>query len=159
AVAAVDQRGGGVQQRAEAIRLVGRGDVLDGAGGALKAGAGVDVLARQGRALAGLVLHEGHEDEGPDLPPAGGPPLRRLAVRAAGLVLAEVVVQLGAGAAWPDVAGGPVVALLLAVAPDTLRGDALLDPEVVCLIVVGEDRGVQPLRRQLQHFGAELPGP
>src|SRR3990172_7575482 len=103
-----------------ALRIVGPGVALKQGrfGHALQAGTGIDVLLGQRRALLAVAV-VGHEHQVPYLQEAIALLVVGLAVRAATELLAEVVVQLGAGAAGADVAGEPVV-LLLAVAADAL---------------------------------------
>ena len=143
------------QEGGEDIGLVERGRVLQHHRPAFQAGAGVDVLAGQGRARSVGALQELHEDEVPDLQVAilfgGG--------AGVGSVGAQVVVDLGAGTAGPVEAGEPVVALILAVAIDAILGHADLAPVRVRIVVVEEDGRDEPLLGHAHDLGDELPGP
>ena len=154
-----DPRGrlGAREDRAQLVRLVDGAHALQHPGEPLQPGARVDVLRGQRRQRAVGRAVEGHEDEVPDLEEVGrfevDLPVRqaRLGVR----VVAEVVVQLGAGAARSGLAGVPVVPQLRAVAKDALGRDALGAPEVERLVVVGVDGHPEPLELEAQLAGEE----
>ena len=142
-------RGGldGCEDVPELVGLVDRAHALQHARQPLEAGARVDVL--RGQRLRGAVrpAFEGHEHEVPDLEEVPGVEVD-LAVgqqRLGGAVVAEVVVQLGAGAAGAGLAGVPVIPLRGRVAQDPLGRDAALAPEFVRLVVVDEDGDPEPV--------------
>ncbi len=132
-------------------------DLLHHRGDALQAHPGVD--ARSGQRGEGAVggAVELHEDEVPDLEIA-------VAVAPHGALRAPAAVggtavedDLGAGAAGPGVAHGPEV-VLFPEAHDALLGEPdLPPPDVVGLLVVEVDRGVQPLRGKPEASGEEVP--
>src|SRR3990172_11672345 len=116
-----------------ALRIVGPGVALKQGrfGHALQAGTGIDVLLGQRRALLAVAV-VGHEHQVPYLQEASTLNGWVTGLRGAfgtTRLRAEVIVQLGAGAAGADVAGEPVV-LLLAVAADALpREEAATEAE------------------------------
>ena len=106
-----------------------------------------------------------HEHEVPDLEPARAVlGVVRHALGALGEVRAAVVVELRAGAARAHVGHAPPVLLVarreVAPAHEALRGQAdLVLPDAVREVVRGVDRGGQPVGRDLQVPGQELPRP
>ena len=132
--------------------------VLQDGGHALQAHARVEVAVRQLRHGAVLLAVILREHEVPELEEAVAV-AARLAVRlAAAHVLALVKVDLGAGAAGAGGAGGPEV-VVLAEARDMVLGNAQRAPDVVGLVVVGEDSEVEAVERKLELLGDELEGP
>ena len=67
--------------------------------------------------------------------------------------------ELGARAAGAVDAGGPVVALVFAVAKDAVVGEAELAPVGVGVVVVEEDGGDEAVWGDADDLGDELPGP
>src|SRR5438046_1191291 len=134
------------EHASELVRLVYRTDVLEHPGNTLDAGAGVDILARQGLQLAIRLAVIRHEDEVPDLEEAAAAEIGMTAV--VGAVRAarcdtEVVMQLGAWPARPGVAGRPEVPLLCRVTEDPTLRNAAFPPQPECLVVIGIDRRPQ----------------
>ena len=135
-------------------------------GQTLQAHAGVDVLLLQLGVVALAVVVELGEDDVPDLHIAVAVAAHGAAGLAAAVLLAPVVVDLGAGAAGAGAVLPEVV--LLAELEDALGGDAdLLVPDVGRPrrrrggLVAGKDGGVQPVGLQAHPLGAgqKLPGP
>ena len=152
---------GGREDAAQLVCLVRRLRALQHPRHTLEAGAGVDVLRGQWFHRAVGVQVERHEHEVPDLEE-----VRRVEVDLAigqpwfaGDIVAEVVVQLGAGTAGSGLTGVPEVPLVGGVAQDALGRDAALEPEVVCLVVIGVDRDPQALGVDAELDGKELPRP
>ncbi len=145
-------------------------DVLDGvdqeqvvhalqdAGEALKAHAGVDVRVRHRRVVALSVAVVLGEHDVPELDVAVAVAAHAAGRLSAAVSLAAVEVNLraraaGAGAVLPEI-------ILPPHADDALRVEAdLVGPDVERLVVVLINRHPQPVHRQRQHFGAELPRP
>ena len=112
-------------------RLVGleeAADALQEHGDSLDAAARVDVLRRKRRQGPVVSAIELHEDEIPELEEAIAVAPRRALGPAAAELLAAVVVELRARAAWPCRPGLPEV--VLAQRDDALGGDALPEPEI-----------------------------
>lgn len=132
--------------------------VLHDGGHALEAHAGIEVAVRQLGHGAVLLAIELREHEVPELQEA-------IAIAAGGAVgaaaadlLAEVEVNLGAGAAGTGGAGSPEV-VVLAEAGDVVLGNAEGAPDVMRLVVVSEDGEVQTLLWKLEDLGDQLVGP
>ena len=143
------------------VGVVGGLDALHDHGHALQAHAGIDGRARQRLHCPTVELHEHIV---PDLDIVGV-----VAVHAGGAHLAQVVAQihrdLRARAARAGIAHHPEV-ILLAEAQHSARVGAGLDPQLLGLyvgrqaqlVVAGEDREPQPLDRQLELLGQQIPG-
>ena len=132
--------------------------VLHDGGHALEAHAGIEVAVGQLGHGAVLLAIELREHEVPELQEA-------IAIAAGGAVgaaaadlLAEVEVNLGAGAAGTGGAGSPEV-VVLAEAGDVVLGNAEGAPDVMRLVVVSEDGEVQTLLWKLEDLGDQLVGP
>ncbi len=154
----------GVDRR-EQVRVVVARDALDDARDPLEAQAGVDAGGRERREAPVRVELELHEHEVPDLEPARAVlAVVRDAVGAFGQVGAAVVVQLRARAAGADVGHPPPVLLVarreVAPAHEPLRRQPdLVLPDRVGEVVGGVDGRGEPLRRDLEVAGQELPRP
>ena len=151
--------------RREQVGVVVAGHALDDARDALEAHARVDARRRQRRQRAIRVELELHEHEVPDLEPARAVlAVVRDALRALGQVRAAVVVELRAGTARPDVGHPPPV--LLVALPEVAPSDEALGrqadlvlPDSVGDVVGGVDGGREPIPRDLEVAGQELPRP
>ena len=134
--------------------------ILADNGQALQAHAGVDVLLLEfGIVVLAVVVKLG-EDVVPHLDIAVAVAAHRTGRLAAAVLLAAVIIDLGAGAAGTGAMLPEVV--LLAEAEDALRGDAdLLVPDLPGLIVVHIDGGIEPVGIQAHPLGRgqELPAP
>ena len=137
-----------------------RVDVLAHAGQTLQAHAGVDVLLDELGVVALAVVVELGEDVVPHLHIAVAVTAHGAPGLAAAVLLATVVVHLGAGAAGAGAVLPEVVGL--AEAEDALGGDAdLLVPDLEGLVVILVDGGVQAVGVQAHPLGAgqKLPAP
>jgi hypothetical protein len=159
AVGAVAAAGGGLghgQDAAQHVGLEHRLLPLEQRQDPLQAGTGVDVLLGElgeGAVLRPVVLHE---DQVPELDVAFLAPAGWAAFSAE--LGPPVVVQLGAGAAWPGGAHGPEV-VLLAPPLDPLPGDPdRLGPDLDRLVVGLEYRDPDFLRVELEDRRGQLPG-
>ena len=127
---------------------------------ALQTHARVDVLLHELGVVAVAVVVKLGEDVVPDLHIAVAVAARGASRLAAAVLLAAVIVDLGAGAAGTRAVLPEVV--LLAETHDALGGDAdLVAPDVERLVIVHIHAGVQAVGINLQPFGAreELPAP
>ena len=132
--------------------------VLAHHGQTLQAHAGVDVLLGQLGVIAEAVVVELAEHVVPDLDVAVAVAAHGAVGLAAAVLLAAVIVDLGAGAAGAGAVLPEVV--LLAEAEDALRGDAhVLVPDVEGLVVVQIDGRIQPGGIEVADLGEELPAP
>ena len=152
-VKSVDRLDQGAEQ-VDGVIVVG---ALQHRGDALQPHAGVDRRPRQLDAGAAGLLLVLHEDEIPDLDEAVAVGFGR-AGRAAGNVVAVVVEDFRARAARAGVAHGPEIVRRRDAddAPVRQAGDLL--PQVEGLVVVGIDGDGQPLRRQAEFLGDQVPG-
>ena len=132
--------------------------VLHDAGHALEAHARVEVAVGQLGHRTVLLAVELGEDEVPELEEAVAVAAGLAVGLAAADLLALVVVDLGAGSAGAGGAGGPEV-VVLAQAGDVVLGDAQRAPDVVGLVVVGEDGEVEAVERQLELLSDQFEGP
>ena len=145
-------------------------DVLDGvhlkevahplhdAGQPLQAHAGVDVGMLQRLVMASPVTVELGEHQVPELHVPVAVAAHAAGRGAAAVRLSPVKIQLGAGAAGAGAVLPEVI--LLAQADDAIRRHShFLRPDIEGLIVVLVDAHPDPILRQLQHLGDELPGP
>ena len=149
-ILALGHPGGALDQGQEQVGVVIASFALDDRGHALEAHAGVDRRGRQRAHDAVLALVELHENEVPELDEPVAPLLdqrERIARLDRG---AEVVVELGAGAAGPGIAHGPEVVLLAVAEDPVLRNAHFAGPEPVGLVVVEVDRRIEPLRGQAE---------
>ena len=147
----------GLDQRAEQIDLVIVVRALQHGGDALEPHAGIDRRPRQVDALAAGKLLVLHEDEVPDLDEAVAVGIRR-ARRAAGNVVAVIVENLRAWPARAEVAHGPEI-VGAGDADDLLVGQAGdFLPQIVGLVVVDIDRDREPVLRQAEFLGDQVPG-
>ena len=144
-------------QRLEQVDVVIVVDALQDRRDALQPHAGVDRRARQLDAIVGAELLELHEDEIPDLDEAVAI-LVRAARRTAGDALAMVEEDLRARAARaglahrPEIVGGRD-------ADDAVVGQAGdLAPQRRRFLVLGIDRDQQPVGRQCEFLGDQVPG-
>ena len=132
--------------------------VLAHHGQALQAHAGVDVLLGQLGVVAEAVVVELAEHVVPDLDVAVAVAAHGAVGLAAAVLLAAVIVDLGAGAAGAGAVLPEVI--LLAEAEDALRGDAhVLVPDLEGLVVVQIDGRIQAIGVQVADLGEELPAP
>ena len=146
----------GGDQRAEEVDVVVVVHALQHGGDALEPHAGVDRGARQGEALARRDLLELHEDEVPDLDEAVAVGIGR-ARRPAGDPLAVVVENLRAGAAGAGIAHRPkIVGAGNAHDPGIGEPGDLL-PQAERLVVIDIDGHHQPLGRQAEFLGDQVP--
>ena len=134
-------------QLAEQVDLVIVVLALQDGGDPLEAHAGVDRGSGQVDAPIGLDLLELHEDEVPDLDEAVAV-LVRAAGRAARDLGPVVVEDLGAGAAGAGVAHRPEIVGGRDADDPLVRQARDLAPEIERLVVLGVDRGEQPVLRQ-----------
>ena len=141
----------------EEIRIVVRVNTLHHRREPFQAHAGVDGRLGQGNQFSRCIAIELHEYEVPYLNVtvavllggAGG------AARHPGTVIVE---YLAARSAGPGVAHGPEI-VLLAHASESIRSHTdVPEPNVRRFVVVRIHRAPQPLRRQFQYAGHELPG-
>ncbi len=147
----------GADDPAEQVDVVVVVLALEDRGDPLEAHAGVDRGFWQGLALAGLQLLELHEHEVPDLDEAVAV-LVRAAGRAARHVGAVVVEDLRAGAAGAGVAHLPEIVRGRDPEHAAFRQARDLAPEIERLVVLGVDRGQEPIRGQAVLLGDQLPG-
>src|SRR5699024_7198083 len=140
--------------------------VLADHGQTLQAHAGIDVLLLELGVMALAVVVKLGEDHVPDLDIPVAVAAHGAAGLAAAVLLAAVVVDLGAGAAGTGAVLPEVV--LLAALEDPVGGNAdLLVPDAEGLLVgggglvAGENRGIEPVGVQTHPLraGQELPGP
>ncbi len=142
--------------RAEQIDLVIVVGALQHRSGALEPHAGVDRGVRQIDALAARQLLELHEHQVPDLDEAvafglGG------AGRAAWDVRTVVVKNLRAGAAGAELAHLPEIVRAGDADNFTLGQPCDLLPQPERLVVLGEDADYEPIDRQAELLGDEIP--
>ncbi len=130
---------------------------LEHRGDALEPHAGVDRGPRQVDPRAARLLLVLHEHEVPDLDEAVALGVGR-AGRAAGNVLAMVVEDLRARAARAGVAHRPEIVGGRDADDPPLRQAGDLLPQVEGLVVLGIDGDGQPLRRNLELLGDQIPG-
>ena len=156
-----------VHDQTEAVRVEDRGRFLEQHGAALEAHPRVDVLLRQRRQRSVGVEVVLHEDEIPELDePVAALAVRPAVVLAAAVLLAAVVVELGAGTARPRVPGRSPEVFGARKRDDPLARHALAQPpgdrDLVLaeaeLRVAGEDRRPQAFGVELHVLGDELPG-
>ena len=149
--------GGRRDQVAEQVDVVVGVHALHDGGEALEAHAGVHRRLRQRRqrAVAGTI--ELHEHEVPDLDVAVAVLVRRTG-RAAGNLRPVVVEDLAAGTAGSGIAHCPEVRRLAEAREARGIHADLLQPDLRGLVVVAIDGDPQPLRRDAERAGDELPG-
>ena len=156
-----------VHDQTEAVRVEDRGRLLQQHGAALEAHPGVDVLLRQRRQRSVRVEVVLHEHEVPELDePVAALAVRPAVVLAAAVLLAAVVVELGAGTARSRVPGRSPEVLGARKRDDPLPRNALAEPpgdrDVVLaeaeLRVACEDRRPQAFGLEAHLLGDELPG-
>ena len=131
-------------------------DVLANAGQTLQAHAGVDVLVEHLGVVALAVVDELREDVVPHLDIPVAVAAHRAAGLAAAMLLAAVIIYLGAGTAGAGAVLPEVV--LLTEAEDPVSGNAdVLVPDLKSLVVIQVDGGIQTVLLQAYHLGEELP--
>ena len=151
------QRHRSADQRLEHVDVVIVGLALQHGGDALEAHAGVDRGPRQVEARGLVDLLVLHEDEVPDLDPAVAV-LVRAARRAARDVRAVVVEDLRARAAGAGVAHGPEIVRRADPDDPPLVQPGDLAPQLERLVVLGVDRGQEPVLGQAVLLGDQVPG-
>ena len=151
--------------REEEVRIVVGGHLLEDRGQPLQTHARVHAGGRQRRQRPVRVEFELHEHEVPDLHPARAClAMVRHALRPFAQVGAAVEMQLAARPARPDVGHTPPVLLVavgeVAPAHEPVLGQAdLVAPDLVGEVVRGVGRGRQPITRDAQVAGQEVPRP
>ena len=152
------------QQRLERVDVEERIDSLQDHRRPLEAHSGVDVLTRQRRQGAVFGEIEFHEDQIPELEKPLALTAGSAGRPATAVLLAAVVVELAAGAAWTRIGRLPEV-LGARESDDPFARHISLptrDRDLVLaelqLWIAGEDRRPQTLRLELHPLGHELPG-
>ena len=133
-------------------------DALHDAGQTLETHAGIDVLVFERRVIVVAVVVELGEDEVPDLHVAVAVAADLAGGLAAAVLFSAVIVDLGAGAAGTG-AVLPEVVFLAETDHVVFRDTDVLRPDVPRLIVVFVDGAVEFVRRDLEDFREEFPGP
>ena len=159
AVFDVDELAGLVHDRAEEVRLKVVGHALYDGGEPFEAHAGIDIFMGQRREVAGLVAVILHKDEVPYLQVTVAVAANGAGRLAAGELLSLVVNYLRAGAAGTYRSRRPEVVVRAEAEDALLRKADLLMPDVVGLVVVKIDGGVEPVGIEADALGEELPGP
>ncbi len=138
------------------VHVEERAHVLAHTGQPFQPHAGVDVFVFHLLIVSFAVVDELGEDVVPNLDIAVAVAAHGAGGLAAAVLLAPVVVDLGAGAAGARAVLPEVV--LLAEAEDALGGDAdVLVPDFKGLVVVQVNRGVEPVLLQADNLGQKLP--
>ncbi len=133
-------------------------DALHDAGETLETHTGIDVLVFERRVIVVAVVVELGEDEVPDLHVTVAVAADLAGGLAAAVLFSAVIVDLGAGAAGTG-AVLPEVVFLAEADHVVFRNADVLRPDVPCLVVIFVDGAVKLVRRDLEDFGEELPGP
>ena len=147
-----------VPQSLDGIHIEDRIHILHYHRQTLQAHAGVDVLLIQLCIVALTVVVKLGKHVVPDFHVAVAVAAHGAVRFPAAVLFSPVIIDLGAGAAgaasvFPEIVFFPEF-------KDSLRGNAdLLVPDLIGLVVLQIDGGIQPVRRQPYHLCQELPGP
>ncbi len=123
----------------------------------LEAHAGIDVFLNEVRVIAVTVIVELGEDDVPDFHETVAFTSHDI-LRAVSILLSAVIVNFGAGAAGAGAMLPEVV--FLAELVNALRRDMhVVQPYIVCLVIIDIDRGIKALRVEAHTLGQEFPCP
>ena len=131
---------------------------LHNAGQAFQPHTGIDVFMLQGRIVSLAVVIKLGENQVPKFHVPVAVASHPAGRRTASIFLTPVKIKLGARAAG---AGAMLPEIIFFSQPDDTAGihPDLLGPNVESLVVILVNGNPNPLNRQLQHLGAELPSP
>ncbi|GBE30212.1 hypothetical protein BMS3Bbin04_01243 [bacterium BMS3Bbin04] len=150
-----------VDDRREQVGLIVRFHALNHTCETFQTGAGIDVSGREVAQFAGLIPEILDEYQVPQLEKTAGLGVRPVILNR-GLArgrLAQVEMDFGARPARPHFAHLPEI-VLVTVTADVGRVDrGFRFPQTMSLIVIGENGRIELVRRKLEDFRHQLPGP